>query len=115
MENGVIVIDGAKIQSFIDNFLTPIVNKYNALTKDERRDLLTRANTNNELMEELLEDDNEALIDGKLSVGYLLGFLHNNYPGLDLDKLFFILTKTEYKPVSHTGENRGRTDRKSVV
>ena len=102
MENGVIVIDGAKIQSFIDNFLTPIVNKYNALTKDERRDLLTRANTNNELMEELLEDDNEALIDGKLSVGYLLGFLHNNYNGLNLDVLYKLLIGEEYRPISQT-------------
>lgn len=108
MENGVIVIDGAKIQSFIDNFLTPIVNKYNALTKDKRRDLLIRANTNNELMEELLEDDNEALIDGKLSVGYLLGFLHNNYNGLNLDELYKLLIGEEYRPISQTGIKRGR-------
>ena len=64
--------------------------------------------TNNKLMEELLEDDNEALIDGKLSVGYLLGFLHNNYNGLNLDKLYKLLIGEEYRPISQTGIKRGR-------
>jgi hypothetical protein len=108
MENGVIIIDGAKIQAFIDNFLTPIVTKYNLLSKDERRELLVEADTDSELIEELLDNENEALVNGNLSVGYLLVFLHNNYNGLNLDEIYKLLFGEEYRPISQTGTKRGR-------
>ena len=100
MEDGMFVFDQVKMQSYKDRFLKPIVEGYNALTNDARRALLVEANTDPELIDAILEDNND------LTIEYLEGYLYDHEIGLDLDKIFFLLTGTKYTRIPYAGKKR---------